>query len=251
MALYGLVGKSLKHSFSQKYFTEKFTRENRNDHYMNFELDSIDELDEILIKNIDLKGLSVTIPYKKDIIKRLDYIDDAARKIGAVNAIKIIRQKNRIMLYGYNTDTYGFESSFKPLLENMHKSALILGTGGASKAVAYVLDSLNIKYKFVSRTPNKSLNQIAYSDLNKTIFAKYQIVINTSPVGQFPEIERAPALPYHLVDNTYYFYDLIYNPKQTVFLTKAVNNGAVIKNGLEMLHIQAERAWDIFQLELP
>jgi shikimate dehydrogenase len=192
-------------------------------------------------KEDDYQGLNVTIPYKESIMKYLSEIDEVAEKIGAVNTIKITEDNE---LIGYNTDAYGFEKSLVKLLESHHKQALILGTGGASKAVAYVLEKLNIEYKFVSRSPNA--DQLTYDSLNETILNESHLIINSTPLGTFPNIELTPDIPYNYLTKKHLLYDLIYNPEETIFLKQGRDKGAMIKNGSEMLKLQAEKSWEIW-----
>lgn len=239
---YGLVGKNISYSFSKKYFTDKFERENLIDFsYENFDISTIDELENILNETQDLKGLNVTIPYKQSVFPFLNKINKKALKIGAVNTIKITK-KNK--LKGYNTDYYGFKKSIKPHLKFHHKKALILGTGGASKAVAFAFQQLNIEYKFVSRNPSE--NELSYNDLDEEVFANYHIIINCSPLGTFPKIEEYPPLPYCFFTSNHLAFDLIYNPAETSFLRKAKEFNATTLNGYEMLIFQAEKAWKIW-----
>jgi shikimate dehydrogenase len=238
---FGLVGKNIDYSFSKKYFTEKFNSENLTDcHYQNFDIESVFEITQIL-KNSNLCGLNVTIPYKEEIIPFLDKISKKAKKIGAINTIKITKKGK---LKGYNTDFYGFEKSLTTLLKEHHKKALILGTGGASKAVAFTLKELGIQYTFVSQKMRR--DYLSYEKLNQTIFKEFQIVINCTPLGTFPQTDSCPNIPYHLFDSTYIAFDLVYNPEETIFLKKAKENGAITKNGMEMLVFQAEKAWEIW-----
>ena len=243
MALFGLLGKNISYSFSKKYFTDKFISEKLNHQYQNIDIPIIEDLLDFLANNIDtLKGFNVTIPYKEDIFKYLDDVDTDAKQIGAVNCVKIIDNQ---FLKGFNTDTYGFEKSIIPLLEKHHTKALILGTGGASKAIAFTLKKLKIDYKLVSRTPKN--NQFSYQDLDKTILSEYTIIINTTPLGTKGKSENLfPNIPYQFLTNNHLLYDLIYNPKETVFLKKGKNHGAKTKNGLEMLVLQADKSWEIW-----
>lgn len=237
----GLIGYPLKHSFSKKYFTEKFQKENIQDfHYELFPLESIEHLPALLKKYPNLKGFNITIPYKEKVIEYLDEIHEDALSVGAVNTVKI---QNGV-LKGYNTDVYGFEKSLTPLLKPNHQNALILGTGGASKAIAFAFQKLNIHYTFISRTPNS--NQLAYSDLSQDTIQNYSIIVNTTPLGTYPNIENSPNIPYHYLTNEYLLYDLVYNPAETQFLTFGKAQGATTKNGLEMLFLQAEKAWEIW-----
>lgn len=241
MKKYGLIGRNIAYSFSRNYFADKFRAENIQDaSYENFDIGDISELPEIIAKNPDLKGLNVTIPYKETVIQYLDQLSGAAAKIGAVNTIKIHGDG---MLEGFNTDEFGFRKSLEPLLGPHHKKALILGTGGASKAVAFALETLGIDYTFVSR--NFSGAAIRYEDL-ETVFGNYPIVINATPTGTFPNIGDCPVIPYELFTPNHIAYDLIYNPAETLFMKKAESYGAITKNGLEMLRLQAEKAWEIW-----
>lgn len=242
--LYALVGKNISYSFSRGYFTEKFEKlELKNHEYINFDMQSIHELPQKIKENKkQLKGMNVTIPYKLDVFNFLDRIDKKALKVGAVNTIKITK-KGR--LKGYNTDVYGFKKSLEPLLKKHHKKALILGTGGASKAVAFVLENLGVKYKYVSRTP-KGKKQISYQDINKELIESYSVIVNCTPLGTYPNVENCPDIPYKFLSDKHLLYDLIYNPSETTFLRKGKERGTTIKNGLEMLELQAEKAWKIW-----
>lgn len=236
----GLIGKSLKHSFSKSYFTKKFSKLDFHGHsYTNFELQSIDEFPALLRENPWLTGLNVTIPYKTAIISYLDSLSAEAEKIGAVNTIKIVGGK----LLGYNTDVYGFTESLKPLLRPKPQKALILGTGGASNAIAYSLSQLNIKNTKVSRTPGSS--ELSYNEACSRI-KEFGLVVNTTPIGTFPNIEDKPPFDLEGVNKNHLFYDLIYNPEKTALLKEAEKKGAIIKNGYEMLVLQAEKAWEIW-----
>ncbi|MGG6232247.1 shikimate dehydrogenase family protein [Tenacibaculum sp. SDUM215027] len=242
--LYALVGKNISYSFSRGYFTEKFEKlDLKNHEYINFDIQSIHELPQKIKENKkQLKGMNVTIPYKLDVFNFLDRIDKKALKVGAVNTIKITK-KGR--LKGYNTDVYGFKKSLKPLLKKHHKKALILGTGGASKAVAFVLENLGMKYKYVSRTP-EGKKQISYQDINKELIESYSVIINCTPLGTHPNVENCPDIPYEFLTDKHLLYDLIYNPSETIFLRRGKEQGTTIKNGLEMLELQAEKAWKIW-----
>ncbi len=242
----GLIGFPLSHSFSATYFKAKFDKENISDwEYNNYPIENIDLLPELLNKTENLKGLNVTIPYKEQVLKYLDEIDAEAKEIGAVNTLKITKKENKTHIKGFNTDIYGFEKSIKPLLEFHHKNALILGTGGASKAVAYVFKKLGIKYKFVSRTP-KNKQTISYESITEKNIKDYRIIVNTTPLGTFPNVLEFPKLPYFGLTKLHVLFDLVYNPSQTRFLEFGKQYGAVTKNGYEMLELQAEKAWDIF-----
>ena len=243
MNIYGLIGRSLGHSFSEKYFFEKFQKENISGCvYRNFELKDLEKEVPELKENSALRGLNVTIPYKTDIISFLDEISDEVKEINACNCIKIKDGKWK----GFNTDIIGFERSFVPHLKPFHKSALIVGTGGASNAVACVLKKLNIDFLKVSRNKTESASVISYEDLSEEEMKQFQIVINTTPLGTFPNVNEFPPLPYELITNQYYFFDLVYNPSKTMFLSLAQKHGAVIENGAQMLAIQAEESWKIW-----
>ena len=247
MKIYGLIGYPLKHSFSKKFFSEKFSREGIDAEYLNFEIDSISQFKEIIESHSNISGLNVTIPYKEKIIPFLDNLDEGAKDIGAVNVIKIIRDKDELQLIGYNSDIIGFQNSIEPLInKNLHKKALILGTGGASKAVYKGLKNLNIESTFVSRTPKGQ--QISYDNLDNKILSEHTIIVNTSPLGTFPDINNAPDIPYHLLTSSHLLYDLVYNPEETKFLTTGKQFGATTKNGLQMLELQAIAAWEILIL---
>ncbi|MCF6180876.1 shikimate dehydrogenase [Lutibacter sp.] len=239
---FGLIGKNISYSFSKKYFTEKFEKlKLKNLNYYNFDIPEIEEFPFLLYhREDDFRGLNVTIPYKQSIIKYLDDISDEAKEIGAVNTIKIT---NNNKLIGYNTDTYGFSKSIRPLLNAASKKALILGTGGASKAIAYALKQMDIAFKFVSRNNNLG---ILYSDLNKELIETHLIIINCTPVGTSPNITEKPQIPYQFITKNHIAFDLIYNPEETAFLKAAKKQGAVVKNGLEMLQLQAEKSWEIW-----
>ena len=241
--VFALLGKDISYSFSRGYFSKKFKKLGlENYEYINLDLPKIEEF-PVAIKEISgLKGINVTIPYKQDIFSFLDKVDKTARRIGAVNTIKFTKKGH---LKGYNTDVFGFENSLKPLLKKHHKRALILGTGGASKAIAYVLKKNNIKYKFVSRFP-KGKKDISYNDVSGKILKKHQIIINCTPIGTSPNIEKSPNIPYQFITKNHLLYDLIYNPTETAFLAKGKEKGATIKNGLEMLELQAEKSWEIW-----
>lgn len=239
---FGLIGKNISYSFSKKYFSEKFINNHfHNCEYENYDIKNINEFTEIIDKNKGLVGLNVTIPYKESILPFLDKISKNAKKIGAVNCISISKNNK---LKGYNTDFYGFKKSLKPLLKNHHKKALILGTGGASKAVAFALKKLNIEFDFVSRNPSEY--EIGYDEINATIFNEYQIIVNTTPLGTFPTVTEFPKLDYSLFTSKHIAFDLVYNPEESTFLKKAKKSGAVTKNGHEMLINQAEKAWLIW-----
>lgn len=239
---FGLIGKDISYSFSKKYFTEKFAQDLFNDCvYENFDIPTIEKFPNILKNNPDLKGLNVTIPYKEAIIPYLDTLSEKAFKIGAVNVIRFTKKGN---LKGYNSDWYGFKKSLEPLLQPHHKKALILGTGGAAKAVAFALEQMGIFYAYVSREASE--NTIDYSRINVTTFDNYQIIINCTPVGTSPNTKEFPPIPYEFFTDKHIAFDLIYNPEDTQFLKNAKKKGAVTKNGAEMLVFQAEKAWKIW-----
>ena len=246
MQTYGLIGYPLEHSFSQKYFTDKFKNEGLSQcQYLNYPLERIDLIQEIIDRDNTLVGLNVTIPFKKQVLSYLDEQDEISQKIGAVNTIKIERAGEKVRLKGYNTDAYGFYHSLQPHLRKKHDSALILGTGGSSRAVSYVLDELGIHYIYVSRNPREK-SQLSYMDLCGPVLYNFQIIINTSPVGMYPDVNNAPDIPYDFITKDHILFDLIYNPEETLFLKKGKEKGAQIINGLKMLHLQAERSWEIW-----
>jgi shikimate dehydrogenase len=263
MRTFGLIGFPLSHSFSQKYFTEKFRKENITDcEFKNFPVEDINSLPSIIKVNPTLCGLSITTPHKEKVISLLNKVSQTANEIEAVNCIKIDKQNQ--LLVGYNTDCEGFEESLKPLLQPHHTKALILGTGGAAKAVAHVLDRLKIKFRFVSRdktrfsfgTPNERIlgfsvdlfgvSNYEYEDIPKSKISEYTLIINATPLGMFPNVNECPNIPYDFLSPEHLLYDLTYNPEESLFLKKGKEKGAQIKNGLEMLHLQAEKAWEIW-----
>ncbi len=241
MKQFGLIGYPLSHSFSKGYFAEKFLKENITGcSYDIFPLEKIEDFVGLCEQYKNLVGLNVTIPYKEKIIPFLDELNDEAKAIGAVNTISFINGKKT----GYNTDCFGFEMSLKPLLKQHHTSALILGTGGASKAVEYVLKKLGITFQYVSRT--KSDKSISYNEVDSLIIQHSTLIINSSPLGMYPNIEAAPEIPYNFITENHLLYDLIYNPEETQFLKEGKLRGAQTKNGLEMLYLQAEKSWKIW-----
>jgi shikimate dehydrogenase len=244
MDKYGLIGFPLGHSFSISYFNEKFQNEGIDAVYENFEIPDIEQLKEILSVNPNLKGLNVTIPYKEKVFAYLDNISPEARAIGAVNVIKVSHNGNNIKLTGYNSDVIGFTRSIEPLIERHHKKALILGTGGASKAIRYGLKSLGIETLYVSRSPRQGV--ITYNDITPEIIKEYNVIVNCTPLGMFPKIDYCPPLPYEAMDSHTLLYDLIYNPDETLFMTKGKAQGATVKNGLEMLLLQAFASWEFW-----
>ena len=240
MLKFGLLGKSLSHSFSKTFFTDLFQKNNINGEYLNFEVPSIEYVSEIL-NDENLKGLNVTIPYKQEIVPYLDKLSQEALKIGAVNVIQFKEGKT----IGHNTDAFGFHQSIKPFLTNLHERALIIGNGGASKAVEYVFKSLGIDVIFISRNPEKE-NQFGYDEINEHMLRACKVIVNCTPVGTFPNIEDCIPFPFEYLSQDHLVVDLIYNPKQTVFLKKSKEFGATILNGESMLHQQALKAWEIW-----
>ena len=241
MPIYGLIGKKLAHSFSKDYFTKKFKKEGLVDHeFRLFELGDITQVTELAKQN-DLKGFNITIPYKETIIPYLTQVSGSAQKVGAVNVVKIVDGQ----MHGHNSDYYGFKTSLEKWLpKEVDISALVLGTGGASKAVTAALEDLSIPYQLVSRTQSKG--NLTYADLTEDRLLHHKLLVNTTPLGMAPEVDGYPELDYSKLDHSHYLYDLVYNPAQTVFLKKGEQRQAHIKNGLEMLHLQADRAWDIW-----
>ena len=237
----GLLGKNISYSFSKGYFTEKFQNMGLVNHtYENFDLETIEAFKEVIKTNPDINGLNVTIPYKQAVIPYLDKLEAKAKKIGAVNTIKFTKKG----LKGYNTDIYGFKNSILPFLKKHHQKALILGTGWASKAIAFVFDELNIPYKFVSRNPEEK--QFSYSDITQEVLNTYTILVNCTPLGTHPNTTDKPSIPYQFINKEHLLFDLIYNPAKTAFLKEGESKGAAIANGLKMLELQAEKAWEIW-----
>jgi shikimate dehydrogenase len=245
MEKYGLIGYPLGHSFSISYFNQKFADENINAKYENFEISSIDQLQEILDMNPNLKGLNVTIPYKEKVIEFLDNITPEAQAIGAVNVIRVIHEGKNVKLKGYNSDVIGFTQSIEPMLDKKwHKKALILGTGGASKAINYGLKSLGLETVFVSRYERPGT--IQYERITPEVIKEYNVIVNCTPVGMYPHTEECPLLPYEAMDYHTILYDLIYNPDETLFMKRGREQGAEVKNGLEMLLLQAFASWEFW-----
>ncbi len=238
--LYGLIGITLTHSFSPAYFKKKFAEQNIDAFYEAFPIPYIRELPDLLEHNPDMAGFNVTIPYKEAVIPYLDEVDPVAAQIGAVNCVVIAQGKKK----GYNTDAIAFERSLNPLLTPHHTQALILGTGGSSKAVAYALEQLGIPFKKVSQ--NKKNDQLAYEELTPEIIAQYKLIINTTPLGMYPSMDESPFIPYDALTEHHLLYDLIYNPEETRFLVQGKQKGAATKNGFEMLQLQAEASWDLW-----
>jgi shikimate dehydrogenase len=242
---FGLIGYPLSHSFSRKFFSDKFSREGIDAEYLNYEIDNINLLPQIVAFDPVLTGLNVTIPYKQQVIKFLDKTDEDAAEINAVNTIRIIRDGGRISLEGYNTDIYGFRESIRSLIQKHHHKALILGSGGASKAIIKVLNDIGIDTIIVSRNPQYK-GEISYDDLDEGVMESYKVIVNTTPIGTFPKGEGCPAIPFEYVNEQHLLYDLVYNPEVTEFLKQGQLRGAAVKNGLEMLYLQALASWEIW-----
>ncbi len=237
MDKYGLIGFPLGHSFSRGFFTEKFAREGIDAEYVNFEIPDASMLLDVIRDNPELRGLNVTLPHKQAVIPLLDELSDEAREIGAVNVIRIRDGK----LKGFNSDIIGFTDSIHPLLQPHHKKALVLGTGGASKAICVGLNRLGIEWTYVSRSPREGM--LTYEDITAETLQQYTVIVNCSPVGMFPKVDHAPAIPYELLTPQHLLFDCVYNPEDTLFMQKGRAQGATVKNGLEMLHLQAEASW--------
>lgn len=245
MDKYGLIGYPLGHSFSISYFNQKFQDENIDAVYENYEIPSIDELPEVLSSNPELKGINVTIPYKEKVLPFLDSISPEARAIGAVNVIRVSHKGNKTILKGYNSDVIGFTKSIEPMLDKkLHQKALILGTGGASKAIDYGLRNLGLETVFVSRYERPGT--IQYKNITPEIVKEYNVIINCTPLGMYPKTEVCPELPYEAMDSHTILYDLIYNPDETLFMKRGAEYGANVKNGLEMLLLQAFSSWEFW-----
>jgi shikimate dehydrogenase len=246
MEKYGLIGYPLGHSFSKNYFNQKFEAENIDACYVNFEIPNIKELKSVIKENPELRGLNVTIPYKEQVIPLLDEIDDNAKEIGAVNVIQFKKGLfGKVKLKGFNSDIIGFKESISPLLGENHKKALILGTGGASKAVYHGLKQLGVEPTFVSRS--KKNDCLTYEEITPEVMNENIVIVNTTPLGMFPNINECPNIPYDLITPNHILYDLLYNPDETLFMNKGKSMGATVKNGLEMLLLQAFAGWNIWQ----
>ena len=242
---FGLVGKSISHSFSKVYFEEKFLKEQKDFSYQNFDLENLNDIREVIKRN-HLSGLNITKPYKRDIIPFLDELDITAKAIDAVNCIKVIWKNNEPYLMGYNTDHYGFAQSIKPFLEPMHQKALVLGTGGASKAVNYALKKIGVDVHYVTRGEKHAENLFNYNELNEYVLNAFKLIVNCTPTGLYPNVNECPDIPYRFITKDHLLYDLIYNPAETLFLEKGKLQGATIINGLNMLKLQAEKGWEIW-----
>ena len=240
MDKYGIIGNPLGHSFSKGFFTEKFAREGIDAEYLNFQIPEIGKLTEVLQENPELRGINVTLPYKTEVIPFLDELSNEAREIGAVNVVQIRNGH----LKGFNSDIIGFTRSIQPLLKPHHRNALILGTGGASRAIRVGLTRLGLEWKYVSRTPREGM--ITYEDITAETLREYEVIVNCSPVGMFPKVDECPAIPYEFLTQDNLLYDLVYNPENTLFMKKGALQGAVVKNGLEMLHLQAIASWEFW-----
>lgn len=240
MDRYGIIGFPLGHSFSRAFFTEKFQKEHIDAEYVNFEIPSAHMLPEIVRSNPHLRGLNVTLPYKEAVIPMLDSMSDEAREIGAVNVIQVREGR----LKGFNSDIIGFMGSLRPLLKPWHQHALVLGTGGASRAIRVGLERVGLDWTYVSRTAAEG--RLTYSALTPEVMEHFQVIVNCSPVGMFPKVDACPDIPYHLLSPRHLLYDLVYNPEETLFLKRGAQQGATIKNGLEMLHLQALASWEFW-----
>ena len=246
MKKYGLLGYPLGHSFSRNYFNQKFEAERIDAEYLNFEIPEIKEIKNVIKENPELNGLNVTIPYKEQVIPYLDDLDEDARLIGAVNVIKFSKGLfGKVKLKGYNSDIIGFKQSIEPLLKEHHRKALILGTGGASKAVFQGLKQLGVASTFVSRKAKEYC--INYEEITPKVMEQYTVIVHTTPLGMYPNVNACPDIPYDLLTSDHLLYDLLYNPDETLFMRKGKEKGAVVKNGLEMLLLQAFAAWEIWQ----
>jgi shikimate dehydrogenase len=250
MKIYGLIGYPLGHSFSAGYFAAKFEKEKiKNCIYKNFSIDNISKLPGIITETPDLNGLNVTIPYKEQVIKYLDEIDPEANEVGAINTLKILRTGKVYKLKGYNSDVYGFQKSLQPLLKKYHKKALILGSGGASKAIKFVLGKLGIEYISASIEELKE-NEIRYEVIDKKMIEERLLIIHATPLGTFPNVDSCPPIPYEFLTPKHILFDLVYNPEETLYLKKGKEKGAKTINGLRMLHLQAERSWKIWNSKI-
>ena len=243
MDKYGIIGYPLGNSFSRGFFTEKFAREHIEAQYMNFEIPNVEMLRDVLNENPELRGLNVTLPYKTAVIPLLDELSDDARNIGAVN---VIRVRNGY-LKGFNSDIIGFMGSIRPLLQPHHKKALILGTGGASRAIRVGLTQLGLQWKHVSRSAREDM--FTYSELSPEILHEYEVIVNCSPVGMYPHVDESPAIPYESLTDRNLLFDCVYNPESTQFMQRGAQQGATVKNGLEMLHLQAIASWEFWNSE--
>ena len=245
MDKYGLIGYPLEHSFSRNYVNEKFRNERIDAEYDNFEIPSIENFKEVLETTPNLRGLNVTIPYKEEVIRYLDELSAEARAIGAVNVIRVTHKGSKTVLKGFNSDVIGFTRSIESMLEPLHRKALILGTGGAAKAVDYGLKSLGLGTLFVSRTARPGV--ITYNDVTPDLIRSHKVIVNCTPLGMYPHVDSCPPLPYEAMDSHTLLYDLLYNPDETLFMQKGREQGAITKNGLEMLLLPAFASWEMWQ----
>ena len=244
---FGLIGYPLGHSFSRAFFTEKFQREGIDAEYLNFPIEHVDSLPRIIREHPTLRGLNVTLPHKQAVIPFLDELSPEAERIGAVNVIRISRQNGQTRLKGFNSDVIGFRESLRPLLLPHHRRALVLGTGGASRAVCAGLEQLGLEWTYVSRSPRP--DGLTYDQLSPQTLAEYLVIVNCSPVGMFPHTDECPALPYEALTPRHLLFDLVYNPLETLFMRRGAAQGATVKNGLEMLHLQALTSWDFWNAQ--
>lgn len=242
--IYGLIGYPLRHSFSIDYFNHKFHAENINAEYVNFEIEDIGDLMEIIAEEPRLNGLNVTSPYKEQVLPYMNHLDESAEVVGAVNVIKFVRQDKGLELHGYNSDVMGFLRSVQPLINEERKQAMILGTGGAAKAVAHALRQLGVEVSFVSR--QKTAHTVVYEEITKNMVHANKLIINATPLGKFPDVDKCPDFPYKFLTKEHLCYDLVYNPDETLFMKKSLQAGAQVKNGLEMLLLQAFESYSIW-----
>ncbi len=247
MTCFGLIGYPLGHSFSVSYFTRKFEDQGIDASYRNFPLESISGFRELILNEPDLRGLNVTVPYKEKVIPHLDALNQTSRTIRAVNTIAFCRTGGRLSLIGYNTDVIGFERSLKEHLRPHHTKALVLGTGGSSKAVVFVLDAMGIGYRRISRSRGEGL--LNYEDLSRSVISEHSLIINTTPLGMVPDVDTCPGIRYDAISTDHLLFDLVYNPEKTLFLSRGEEQGATIVNGYDMLVYQAEASWEIWNKE--
>ena len=244
MKKYGLIGYPLSHSFSQSFFNEKFLSEGIDAEYINFQIPTVKDIQEVITENPELEGLNVTIPYKEKVIPYLDEIDAESLPIGAINVIKIVRQKEKVKLIGFNSDIIGFMRSIEPLLKQKHQKALVLGTGGAAKAIFHGLKKLGLKPTYVSRS--SAPDRLTYDMLTPAVMADHHVIVNCTPLGMYPKVDECPNIPYKCLTPDHLLYDLLYNPDKTLFMKKGAAQGAIVKNGLEMLLLQAFASWEFW-----
>ncbi len=246
---FGIIGYPLGHSYSRAFFTEKFQREGIDAQYHNFPIEHVDELPRVLSEFPNLRGLNVTLPHKQAVIPYLDELSPEASRIGAVNVIRIDRSEGKPHLKGFNSDIIGFVESLRPLLKPTHRKALVLGTGGASRAICVGLEGLGLEWRYVSRT--KREGAFTYNELTPSILQEYPVVVNCSPVGMFPHVDECPAIPYEALSEANLLFDLVYNPEETLFMRRGAQYGACVKNGLEMLRLQAIASWEFWTAPNP